>query len=229
VSWTFTATADALKRGDLRTAYHVLTWGVRERYYEWWYGIESSAVVSVADLGTDPSTSELYEPTSYLTVNTVFSRIRPRSRSENAVLLDVGCGMGRVVLAAATYPYAKVIGIEISERLLALARQNVARSSRGRQCADIRLEQADASRYTVPDDVTAIFFYNPFRGETMRRFIESIRESLVRRNREVTIVFVNPWHFKAEEYAWISVVEEIKRFYPGMKGGMKIGIYRARL
>jgi len=229
MSWTLRTAANALRRGDLKSAYHLCAWGIREQYFERSYGIDSARIVSVPDLRTDPSVSELYEPTSYLILNTVFSRIKPKAQSDNEVLLDIGCGMGRAVVAAATYPYSAIIGIEISEDLLHIARQNVARSTRRRKCHDIRLERRDALEYPLPDEVTTIFFYNPFRGETLRRFIENIGQSLIRRHRTITIAFVNPSHFNVAEYPWIKVIEEINRFYPGREGGLTIWICRAQL
>jgi SAM-dependent methyltransferase len=171
----------------------------------------------------------MYEATSYLILNAVFARIKPRDRSSNEVFLDVGCGMGRTVLAAATYPYAAVLGIEISEQLLEVARRNVARSHRHQQCGEVRLEHADASNYRVPDEVTTIFFYNPFHGEPMRSFMESTRQSLVRRTRNVEIVFVEPAHFAPAEYSWLTVNDEVSRYYPGREKGLRILFCTARL
>jgi cyclopropane fatty-acyl-phospholipid synthase-like methyltransferase len=45
------------------------------------------------------------------------SKLEP-SRTE--ALLDMGCGAGRAICVAAQYPFARVIGIEIDERLCAI-------------------------------------------------------------------------------------------------------------
>jgi len=229
MSWTLKTAANALRNGDPKSAYDICTWGLRERYYEWAYGIESSHVIGPADLGVERRDGHHYEPTSYLILNTVFGRIKPRNRSSNEVFLDVGCGMGRTVLAAATYPYAAVIGIEISEQLLAVARRNVARSRKHRKCGELRLEHADASAYRVPDEVTTIFFYNPFHGEPMQRFMESTRQSLLRKNRRLGVTFVEPAHFNPADYPWITVEDEIERPYPGRENGLKVLFCQTRV
>ena len=61
----------------------------------------------------------------------------PRWRRHD-VFLDLGAGKGRMLLAASRYPFRRVIGVELSDRLAAIARSNVAafrlraRSGRGR-------------------------------------------------------------------------------------------------
>jgi len=229
MSWTLETAAKELRSGNPKSAYDVCTWGLRERYYEWLYGIESAGVVGYADLGFDDSTGHMYEATSYLILNTVFSRVNPKDRSSREVFLDVGCGMGRAVLAAATYPYAAVIGIEISERLLEVARKNVARMGSRAKCDDIRLVQTDASQYQIPDEVTTIFFYNTFRGEPMRRTMGNIRDSLNRRKRTISIAFVEPAHYNLGDYPWITAVAEERCFYPSRRDGIKILFCRAGL
>jgi len=229
MSWVVKEAIGQLKKRDLRGAFDLFTWAVRERFFEFWYGIDTAKFVRAEELGTDPSLSERYEPTSYLALRNVFRRIRPESSKDAEVFLDAGCGMGRIVLVAARYPYAAVIGIEISEQLLAAARRNLAKQLPRLKCKDVRFERVDAGAYDMPDEVTTIFFYNPFWGETMERFIESLRVSLSRRNRAVAIAFVNPWKFDSAKYPWIRKTEEIVCFYPGMKNGMKVALYRAQL
>ena len=42
------------------------------------------------------------------------------------VFIDLGSGMGRMVLEAARYPFKRVIGVELVEQLHDLARANLA-------------------------------------------------------------------------------------------------------
>ncbi len=44
---------------------------------------------------------------------------------ERRSFLDFGSGKGRMVIAAATLPFRRVLGVEISDRLLQEARRNV--------------------------------------------------------------------------------------------------------
>ncbi len=118
------------------------------------------------------------------------SRVR---RSD--VLLDYGSGKGRMLLAAAHYPFARVIGLELNEPDCEVARAN-AQVLTGRRWrrrpTQIEVIQADASTWPVPDDVTYIYMFNPFWGEVFEGMLDRVVESLDRRPRPLTIVYANP-------------------------------------
>jgi tRNA1(Val) A37 N6-methylase TrmN6 len=85
-------------------------------------------------------------------------RILPCSEvSPHDVFVDVGSGMGRVVLLAAmSYPFQRVLGVEISGRLHEVALRNLDMSNARLQCP-VDLIQADALDAELPDDVTVVF------------------------------------------------------------------------
>lgn len=88
--------------------------------------------------------------------------LRPRNSDE--VLLDYGSGLGRFVILAATMPFARIIGVELSPSLAEQARGNVLSCERSLVCKDIEIIIADATSDDVPDDVTTIYFNNPSPG-----------------------------------------------------------------
>lgn len=45
------------------------------------------------------------------------------------MFLDLGSGKGRMVLSAARFPFRRIIGVELSNDLTAIARRNVATSA----------------------------------------------------------------------------------------------------
>jgi SAM-dependent methyltransferase len=113
--------------------------------------------------------------------------IRPQSTD---VLLDIGCGAGRVVCLAGRMHWRRVIGLDISPEFARLAKQNVA-SLRARR-TEVEIIQTDAAQFLVPDDVTVVFLYNPFRGDVMRETLSRILESVDRTPRRVRILYGNP-------------------------------------
>ncbi len=87
---------------------------------------------------------------------------------ERTTFVDIGSGMGRVVLLAAERPYRQVIGVEISPALHEVAKENRARYPANRlQCRDIRLVRADAAAFAFPRGDLAVYLYNPFRAAVM--------------------------------------------------------------
>ena len=108
------------------------------------------------------------------------------------VFVDFGSGKGRIVFQAARYPFARVVGVEISERLNRIARANIDRNRRRLRCQNIELVTADAAAFDVPDDMTVAYFYYPFAGETFRTVIAKIVASIDRNPRRVTLIYAFP-------------------------------------
>lgn len=218
------------RHGKWGDAVRVLDWAATERFYEHWYGIETAGIVSTRELGTDASVSNQYSPTSYRILHSVFARIAPRRFDERAAFLDIGCGKGRAVAVAASYPYLAVYGIDLSERLIAAAHANLTRARLKAQRWDVFV--GDATAVALPNDVTAVFIYNSFRGAALACFMERLKESLGRAPRALTLVFVNPVDFDAAPYPWLRLEETLKAFQPTSPhadyGGERIEIHLYR-
>ncbi len=106
--------------------------------------------------------------------------------------LDYGSGKGRALLAAARYPFGRVIGVELNEWDCEIARSNATIAAPRLRCSQIEVVTADATVWPVPDDVTYVYMFNPFWGETFRMMLDRLLESLDRRPRPLTIIYVYP-------------------------------------
>ncbi|HEV2059280.1 MAG TPA: class I SAM-dependent methyltransferase [Solirubrobacteraceae bacterium] len=109
------------------------------------------------------------------------------------VFLDLGAGKGRAVfLAAARYPFKRVIGVELSEDLSAIARANIERVRDQLVCQDVQIVTSDVLDYDIPDDATLIFLYNPFRGHVFESVIQKLLESVDRLPRRMRVIYLYP-------------------------------------
>jgi len=166
--------------------------GLRRRLsrmlYDGRYGVETSDVVRLEDLGLAAEERVDYEPSDWRTLARV---LRRRDVSEDDVFLDYGAGMGRILIQAGAYRFKRVIGVELSEQLSQVARRNAEHRS---ELQDGRLEivTTDATAYALPDDVTVIFMHSPFKGAIFRSVLERIGESLDRRPRSLRLIYKNP-------------------------------------
>ncbi|UGS38855.1 hypothetical protein DSM104329_05285 [Capillimicrobium parvum] len=150
------------------------------------WGTETSRV---ADLGgVDAPGRVRYEPSGYLDLRRV---LRHRDVTPQDVFLDLGCGKGRIVLQAARYEFGRVIGVEVSPELCEVARANV-RARRDHLRSDVELIVADAATFDIPDDVTVIYLYNPFRGAVFAAAVDQIVSSLNRAPRRVRVIYRTP-------------------------------------
>ncbi len=126
-----------------------------------------------------------YEPTPYWMLEQL-RVLLPLSAED--VLLDVGCGKGRVVCFFAALPLRKVIGIDMAPELVAAAREN---AHRCRARTPIEIVEGDAATYDIRD-CTVIYLYNPFGEATFARMLDHIRASLAAHPRPLRIVYTNP-------------------------------------
>ncbi len=153
-------------------------------------GISTGGRVDLEELGLADRDRLYYKPSHWLTLRRV---LRQRDVRKDDVFIDFGSGKGRVVLeAAARYPFKRVIGVELSEELNAVARRNLEKLSGRLICPDVQLVTSDALEYQVPDDVTIAYFYNPFTGATFASVMDRLVRSLDRNPRRVRIVYGNP-------------------------------------
>lgn len=123
----------------------------------------------------------------YTAIRRLLRRLAP---GPSDVLVDFGCGAGRVVCVAAQYPFARVIGVEHDRRIFALAERNAGSL---RRCV-VRPEVvcANASTWRVPDETTIVFMYNPFEGDVLRAAMTRLLESYDRAPRRIRLLYANP-------------------------------------
>ena len=108
--------------------------------YDLRHGVRTRGIVPVSRLGlTDESIQ--YEGIAPRTLRVTIDALGP---VEGFTFIDLGSGMGRAVLVASEFPFRRVVGVEISAELHAIASDN-ARRYRGRQrCRDVELVHMDA-------------------------------------------------------------------------------------
>jgi precorrin-6B methylase 2 len=154
------------------------------------YGVRTEARVSARELGLPSPDLVDYSPYGWIALR----RILPRSEvSPDDVFVDVGSGMGRVVLQAALhYPFRRVLGIEISSQLHEISVTNLASNKARLRCPQVELMHANALALELPDDVTVVFLYNPFTGATFQAFLDRLLRSIDRNPRVVRVIYANP-------------------------------------
>lgn len=124
----------------------------------------------------------------------VLGRILPkREVSHDDVLIDIGCGMGPVLVeAGARYDFRRIIGIDIVPEFTQVAEQTIERGRDHLRCKDIEVLTGDVTKYELPDDVTVIFMADPFRGPIFDASFANILASVDRNPRTLRLIYSNP-------------------------------------
>jgi SAM-dependent methyltransferase len=111
-------------------------------------------------------------------------------RPEEATFVDVGCGMGRVVLLASLRPFRQIVGVEISPALHAIACANRELfSAAAVRCRDIRLVRADAATFAFPHGALVVYLYNPFRAPVLEPMLDAL---VADEERDVVLLYHTP-------------------------------------
>lgn len=155
-------------------------------------GMETSKEMWHRSLEFDEDRGLGYMASSWLTLFIVRRMLSDMTISTNDVFIDFGSGKGRVLYLAALYPFRKVIGVEISEKLNSIARGNLDKNVHRLVCKDIQLVTSDVAQYEIPGDVTVVYFYNPFEGKIFTDTIDKICASLTKNPREFRVIYANP-------------------------------------
>jgi predicted RNA methylase len=164
-------------------------------------------LLQIKTTGRDDSNADQYrypyEPTPY----GVLERVANSGFiTKKDVVLDYGCGKGRVDFFLAYQTKANTIGIEYDERIYQCALENQKTA-----VSKVRTEfvLARAEEYKVPTEVNRCYFFNPFSVELLRKVMARILESYYENQREMLLFFYYP----SEEYiSYLMTVDELE-FY----------------
>ena len=144
-----------------------------------------------------------YEPTPY----TVLERLAASGFfGQKDVVLDYGCGKGRVGFFLSYRTKARIRGIEYDERIYEGALEN-RKTTISRVKPDFLLTRAE--EYAVPVDVNRCYFFNPFSVEILQAVCARILESWYEAPRDIFLFFYYP---SDEFIAYLMTVDELE-FY----------------
>jgi SAM-dependent methyltransferase len=157
---------------------------------DWSLGTRTSQWVTLEELGFARGNLGRYEPSPWGPLIRSLRALHPHG---DDVLVDLGCGRGRVMLAAMRMPFQRVIGVELSPKLAAEAQAGLERRRVWMRAREAEVITANAADWTLPDEVTIVYISNSFWGEVFAAAVNNILDSLERRPRRLRLVYVHPF------------------------------------
>jgi hypothetical protein len=174
---------------------------IRYRIRNRWQGLDLG-FVDVDQLGANQERVKDYDDSGGPLIE---DAIRTLGISPSDRLLDFGCGKAGAILTFAKSPFAQVDGVEISERLVQIARANL----RKMRLVNSVIYRCDAAEFTDLDQYTHFYMYNPFPQAVMRCVTENIAASALRRKRKLTLIYTTPCDHEMILAAGFKKVAEI--------------------
>lgn len=164
-------------------------------------------LLKIRTTGRDDSNADQYkypyEPTPY----SVLERLANSGliRKGN-VLLDYGCGKGRVDFFLSYQTRCRSIGVEYDERIFLSADVNKKSAVSGNRTEFIC---GNAEEYKIPEDIDRFFFFNPFSAEILAKVYGRILDSYYDNPRSILLFFYYP----SDEYIGYLMTQENLMFY----------------
>lgn len=188
LNWAYRSVS---RRGILRTG-KVAGSVLIDYTFDFWYGTETMNWVALEDLGANGEHAVSYRATK---AGPLRKLIRKLDLPRDCAFVDLGSGKGRTLLIAAQLGFEKVVGVEFSPRLCAIARKNVDILRRQiRITSYIEVINEDVARFKLTPERSVYYAYNPFDETVLASFVANLYISLKRFPRPVWFIYNTPIH-----------------------------------
>jgi len=194
----------------------------------WWYALQTKmrgldlGQVSLERLGLSAERSVFHDNSGGPGLERILTSI---DIAPGSVALDFGSGKGGAVLTLSRFPFSEIVGVELSEDLIQVAKANLARA----RVRHARFVKSDAAHFTDLDRITHVYMYHPFRCGVMREVMVNIRASLERNPRRLTVIYKNPMCHETLMDSGLFVLERAIRDEDSQRSENLFHVYEHRL
>lgn len=112
--------------------------------------------------------------------------LKRQNIKESDAIIDIGCGLGGMLIFFKKYPFGLVSGLECSREIAEGAKENMQHIQ-----PKPEIIVGDAITYNDYDRFNYFYLFNPFDDEILQDFIKNIEISFVRKPRRLTVIYVN--------------------------------------
>jgi len=137
-----------------------------------------------------------YNPSPVVAVKIALAKLAKYGVSfSDFVFIDVGSGMGRVLLQAADHPFHKIIGIELSAHLHNIALSNIAvYQPPEMQCHDITSQCVNALEFDFPEKDMVLYFWLPFDENIAVAFFNRLESFAKQHQVRIILIFLEVYY-----------------------------------
>jgi SAM-dependent methyltransferase len=162
-----------------------------DRTFDRVMGIDTASPVETAQLGFGPETGNPYVPSNWVNLIGLARMLRALDGGPGTGFLDLGCGKGQVIfLVARTFPFRHIVGLDLSEEMIASARRNLDPARHRFRSPNVELVVGDAGDYPIPGDVDTCYLYNPFPRPVMERVMAQLDATLAAHPRRMRLFYL---------------------------------------
>jgi hypothetical protein len=112
---------------------------------------------------------------------------------EDFTFVDFGSGKGRALLMASQFPFLRILGLEFSPQLHAIAQKNIEQyRARDQKCKNVHSLNVDFVDFALPAEPLVLFFFDPCRVRILQKIVAGIGQSLAECPRPLYLAYVAP-------------------------------------
>jgi SAM-dependent methyltransferase len=177
----------------LPAANHIPPWD-RVHPFDVAHGTDTSGFVPIASLDHPPEARSHAIPYAGSQPSIVRAALEALHPLESFTFVDLGCGKGRPLLVASEFAFRDIVGVELSARLVQIARHNAELiAQRFPRRTPVRIVCEDATQFEFPAGNLVIFMYNPFVDSAIAKVAEAVNAAIANNpNRALYVVYYNP-------------------------------------
>lgn len=106
--------------------------------------------------------------------------------------LDIGCGAGRALVTGMKLGFKKVIGIDLDQPALDMARKNCHAMKLHGCKTDFYIYEEDATGFQIPAGTNLVYMFNPFGLKTLEQVIANILAYTKISTEDLYLLYTNP-------------------------------------
>lgn len=166
---------------------------LENRLFDLRFGTDSFRRATLSELGTEQKTGYDFAGWGTCPVNESFFHEMMRASAADLsrfTFIDVGAGKGKALMLATEYPFRRILGVEIDEQLVSIARRNLTRyQSKRRKKVAVELLCQDFLQWPVPREPALLFFNDPFPYHLADRALAHVEASVRAHPRPLLVLY----------------------------------------
>lgn len=165
---------------------------MQARAFDRRHGTETFSRIQMKELGLKDARCDDFSTWAYGPICPAFfhEMMREISGRHELTFVDVGSGKGLPLMLAGDYGFRRVVGIEMSEELNAVARRNFGRyTASTKKPVHAEIVCGDFMKTDLPNEPTVFFLNNPFPRDIAALAVSHIERSIARHPRRVVVAY----------------------------------------
>jgi tRNA1(Val) A37 N6-methylase TrmN6 len=156
-----------------------------EAHYERLFGIKTMEIKK-----SDNVHNFHYQGASYMVLFDILKKLPHSAKQKN--FIDIGSGKGRALFCAEYSGFDHLIGVELDQELVEIAKENAEHYRLKRNESRFTFICENALTYVIPEGTAVFYFFNPFSENIMQEVEKKISAYKMQDLSEIFIIYVNP-------------------------------------